>query len=131
MTRSCAGVFGLMSRMSPSMSSTRVSSSKPPDSTSWWYSSAVRRWTSSLSVSTATPRIISPSPHQPPDRAHELVGRRLGRLLADQAVAGVPIQEPERDLVERRLDRADLRQHVDAVAVLFDHARDAADLALD
>ena len=41
------------------------------------------------------------------------------------------VEQAERDLVERGLDRADLREHVDAVAVVLDHALDAADLALD
>src|SRR5262249_6513494 len=35
------------------------------------------------------------------------------------------------DAVERRADGADLRQHVDAVAVLLDHAGDTPHLALD
>ena len=35
------------------------------------------------------------------------------------------------DLVERRLHGADLGQDVDAVAIVVDHALDAADLALD
>jgi hypothetical protein len=46
-------------------------------------------------------------------------------------VAGVLVEQPERDLVQCGLDRADLRDHVDAVAVVFDHPLDAADLALD
>ena len=50
---------------------------------------------------------------------------------ADDAVVGVVVEQAERDLVERGLDRADLRQHVDAVAVVLDHPLDAADLTLD
>src|SRR4051794_32782404 len=113
------------------MSSTRVSSLRPPDSMSRWYSSALSRWIPSMSISTATGRITSPPPHEATDRAHELVGRGLRGLLADQAVARVAVEQPQGDLVERRLDRADLGQHVDAVAILLDHPRDAADLALD
>jgi YHS domain-containing protein len=41
------------------------------------------------------------------------------------------VQQPECDLVKRRLSRADLRQHIDAVAVLLDHPRNAAHLAFD
>src|SRR5665213_3451336 len=52
-------------------------------------------------------------------------------LLDDHAVVRVVVEQAERDLVERGLDGADLRQHVDAVAVLFDHALDATDLPLD
>ena len=33
--------------------------------------------------------------------------------------------------IERRLDGADLREDVDAVAVILDHLADAADLSLD
>src|SRR4029079_3321734 len=77
---------------------------------------------------------LSPT-HQPADGAHQLVGLvgRFARaaVALDQAVARVTVQEAERDLVQRRLDGGDLRQDVDAVAVLVDHARDAADLALD
>jgi hypothetical protein len=51
--------------------------------------------------------------------------------FALHAVAGVVVKEAEGDLVERGLDRGDLRQDVDAVAVLLDHPSDAADLALD
>src|SRR5262249_21683327 len=35
------------------------------------------------------------------------------------------------DLAQRRADRLDLRQHVDAVTVVLDHPLDAAHLALD
>ena len=35
------------------------------------------------------------------------------------------------DLVERRPHRADLGQHVDAVALVLDHSRHAAHLAFD
>src|SRR5215475_1936170 len=47
------------------------------------------------------------------------------------AVLQVIAQDLLLDLVERGLYRADLGQHVDAVAVLLDHAGDAAHLALD
>ena len=67
------------------------------------------------------------------DGGHELVG--LVRLLvvggAHHAVPRVVVQQAERDLVERGLDGGDLRQDVDAVAVVLDHALDAAHLALD
>jgi hypothetical protein len=41
------------------------------------------------------------------------------------------VEQPERDLVQRGLDRGDLRQDVDAVPVVVDHAFNAADLAFD
>ena len=40
-----------------------------------------------------------------------------------------PYGQAEGDLVEGGLDRADLREDVDAVAVLLDHAFHAANLA--
>jgi hypothetical protein len=73
-------------------------------------------------------------PQQPPDSAHQLVvellGRRVGRA-ADDAVAGVIVEQAERHLVERGLDGGDLGDDVDAVAVFLDHALDAAYLALE
>ena len=52
-------------------------------------------------------------------------------LGSDHARMGVSVEQPERDLVEGGLDRRDLGEDVDAVAVLLDHALDAAHLALD
>jgi copper chaperone CopZ len=46
-------------------------------------------------------------------------------------MAGVVVEQSERDLVERGLYRADLGQDVDAVAVVFDHSLHSTDLALD
>ena len=50
---------------------------------------------------------------------------------ASDAVADVLVENLEREGLERRVDRRDLREDVDAVAVLFDHALDAPHLALD
>src|SRR4051794_18332805 len=79
-------------------------------------------------------RPLSPA-HQPADGAHQLVGlvARVVRaaVAVEHAVARVAVQQAERDLVQRRLDGGDLGQHVDAVAVVLDHARHAADLTLD
>ena len=47
------------------------------------------------------------------------------------AMLQMVVQDLLLDLVDRRPHRADLGQHVDAVAVLLDHARHAAHLALD
>src|ERR1700744_4768898 len=55
----------------------------------------------------------------------------LGAVGVDHAVAGVVVDQAERDLVERRLDRADLGEHVDAVTLLLDHPRDPPHLPLD
>jgi hypothetical protein len=46
-------------------------------------------------------------------------------------VPGVPVEQPEGDLVQRGLDRGDLGQDVDAVPVVLDHPLDSADLAFD
>ena len=47
------------------------------------------------------------------------------------AMRDVILQDFVLELLERRLHRLDLVQHVDAIAVLGDHARDAAHLAFD
>ena len=68
------------------------------------------------------------------DGGHQL-GRALlvgaGPVPAHHTVRDVPVEQPERDLVERGLDGGDLRQDLDAVAVVVDHPLDAAHLALD
>ena len=51
--------------------------------------------------------------------------------LSLHAVTRVIVEQPEGDLVEGGLHGGDLGEHVDAVAVVLDHALDAADLALD
>ena len=60
-----------------------------------------------------------------------LVYVRTGGERAGDAVVDVVVEDPIRDAVERGRDRADLRQDVDAVAVLRDHPLDAAHLPLD
>jgi len=47
------------------------------------------------------------------------------------AVLRVVGEKKERDALERGFDRADLRQDVDAVAVIVDHLLQAPDLAFD
>src|SRR5438093_8677139 len=47
------------------------------------------------------------------------------------AVVDVRIEDLEREAVERGADGGDLREDVDAVAVVLDHPLDAAHLALD
>jgi hypothetical protein len=44
-------------------------------------------------------------------------------LRAEDAVSSVVVEQAERDLLEAALNRTDLRDYVDAVAVVFDHAR--------
>src|SRR3954462_2525289 len=80
-----------------------------------------------------TAQRASAAAHEAPDGRHQLAGAGvlLGVGAIDDAVARVVVEQPQRDLVERGLDRGDLGQHIDAVAVLVDHALDAADLALD
>ena len=53
----------------------------------------------------------------------------LHRLL--HAAVQVVLEQLEPERVERRAHRGHLRQDVDAVAVLVEHAADAAHLALD
>ena len=53
---------------------------------------------------------------------------RCSGLGAEHAGVGVAVEQAERDLVEGGLDRRDLSEDVDAVAVLLDHLLDAADL---
>jgi hypothetical protein len=75
-----------------------------------------------------------PAPHKPADRIHELCRAFVLDLavgFADDAVTRMVVEQPERHLVEGRLDRGDLGQDIDAVAVVLDHSLQAADLALD
>jgi len=51
-------------------------------------------------------------------------------VAADDAVAHVLVEHAKRHAVERGTRRGDLGEDVHAVAILFDHARDAAHLAL-
>ena len=77
---------------------------------------------------------LSAATHQPADRIHQLGGLLVALLRgvgADDAMVGVVVEQPERHLVQRRARGRDLREHVDAVAVLLDHALDPADLTLD
>src|SRR5688500_12022798 len=67
--------------------------------------------------------------HEAADGSHELVGLVRLVLRAHDAVPGVLVEEAEGHLVERRLDRGDLRDHIDAVAVVVDHALHSTDLA--
>src|SRR6478672_1852324 len=94
----------------------------------------------SMSGASATPeryrraaRAPLSAAHEPADSGHQLGGLLVALALgcAEHAVRGVVVEHPEGDLVQRGLDRADLGENVDAVAILFDHPRHAADLALD
>ena len=66
-------------------------------------------------------------------RADELFGalREQRRGAAGDAVTHVGVEQPEADTVERAPHGSDLRQHVDAVAVLLEHPHESARLALD
>ena len=73
-------------------------------------------------------------PGEAADGGHQLLDPLLlaaGAVPADDAVADVLVEHAEGDAVEGGAHRGDLRQHVDAVAVLLDHPRDAAHLPLD
>src|SRR5512134_3301516 len=60
---------------------------------------------------------------------------RLGRIARGErtrdAVVDVVVEDLEGQALERRVHRGDLREHVDAVAVLLDHPLDPAHLTLD
>src|ERR1700744_2577281 len=68
-------------------------------------------------------------------------GRGFGQLVvgvvaalgdrARHAVTQMLVQQIQRHRAQSAVDRADLGEDVDAVFVLFDHARDAAHLTLD
>jgi uncharacterized membrane protein YraQ (UPF0718 family)/YHS domain-containing protein len=73
----------------------------------------------------------SAAAHEPADGGHQLARLLVGVIGADDAVVGVVVQEAEGDVVQRGLGGGDLGEDVDAVAVFFDHALDAADLPLD
>src|SRR5262249_54631527 len=65
------------------------------------------------------------------DRGGELVdllGAVAGPDGVGDAVVDVVLQQQQRHALQRRLDRADLGQHVDAVAVFVDHLLEPADL---
>src|ERR1022692_3920506 len=72
---------------------------------------------------------------QPAERAHQLVDLLLGvagrAALALHAVTGVIVDQAEGDLVQCGLDRRDLGQDVNAVALVLDHPGHAAHLPLD
>lgn len=75
----------------------------------------------------------SAATHQAPDSRHQLV-RSLAALIltgTHDAMVGVIVQQPERDLVERRLHGRDLSQDIDAVALVLDHPLDPANLPPD
>src|SRR3954463_14017545 len=76
---------------------------------------------------------MSAAAQQAADGSHHLVGLRvaLGARGAHDAVVRVVVEQAEGDLVEGSLRRRDLREDVDAVAVLVNHVLDPADLAFD
>ena len=57
--------------------------------------------------------------------------RIAGGERAGDAVVHVVVEDPEGEALERRVHRGDLREDVDAVAILLDHPLDPAHLALD
>ena len=54
-----------------------------------------------------------------------------GRERAGDAVVHVVVEDPEGEALERGVHGGDLREDVDAVAVVLDHPLDPAHLALD
>src|SRR6266511_651567 len=72
---------------------------------------------------------------KPAHRVQELVALRLRRIARGQrarhAVPHVVVEDLERQRLEGGIHRGDLRDDVDAVAVVLDHPLDAADLPFD
>src|SRR3954471_18314211 len=71
---------------------------------------------SPLPMTSSTAPVLLAAAHEAPDGAHQLAGELVAvAVLAalDDAVAGVVVEQPERDLVERRLDGGDLGDDVD------------------
>src|SRR5512132_1733437 len=81
-------------------------------------STAFHRPSPTLAITSAT-RPSAPA-HEPPDGGHKLVGAvdALLALGAHHAMARVVVEQAERNLVHCGLDRADLGEHVDAIAVV-------------
>ena len=75
----------------------------------------------------------SAAAHHAPDSCHQLLGALflLRVRAANDAVVRVVVEQAQGNLVERGLSSGDLRQDVDAVAVVLDHPLDAAHLPLD
>src|SRR5690606_23048324 len=75
-------------------------------------------------------------PHEPGDGVGGLADLLLAFVVRafrglDDAAAEVVLDEPDAHRLQRLGHRGDLREDVDAVDVLVDHAGDAAHLALD
>ncbi len=73
-----------------------------------------------------------PAPQEPADRSHQLISllRPLGRLGTNDTVVSVLVEQPKSNLVKRSLNSRNLRQDINAVAILVNHSLDAADLTL-
>ena len=95
------------------------------------------RLSRSASAWLATTRRVTPgrppAPEESSDCGHHLFGPFVLLLGfgADDACVRVPVEQSERDLVQRRLRGTYLGEDVDAVAVVLDHAFDPADLPFD
>lgn len=72
-------------------------------------------------------------PQESFDRGHQFLGPFTLQLRAgpDHTMGSVILKKFESDLVQGRLDRGHLGDDVDAVAVVFDHRFNPADLTLD
>jgi hypothetical protein len=87
-----------------------------------------------LCAYTRRPRAYaSAASEESPDGGHHLFGPLvlLSGFCADHAGVCVPVEQSERDLVQRGLGGADLGEDVDAVAVVLDHSLDPSDLTFD
>src|SRR5215510_13694302 len=82
-------------------------------------------------------RAIGPSPARPAQHVHQLgdlaalLALVAGRDRVLDAVRDVVAQDLLLDPAQRSAHRRELRDHVDAVAVVHDHAGEPAHLALD
>src|SRR5215212_11415539 len=85
----------------------------------------------------ARPRLCSACPCKALNGVQQLAAllgslcRIAGCQRVRDAVVHVVVEELEREALERRVHGGDLREDVDAVPVVVDHALDSADLAFD
>jgi hypothetical protein len=88
---------------------------------------------SATAITTAIAELLTGE--HPSDCTHEFLGLLLGvirtAVTPNEAMPDVSIQKAERNLVECRPSRVYLRDDIDAVAVLVDHAGDPSYLTLD
>jgi hypothetical protein len=94
--------------------------------------SGLRRFCLALGLERWSRELLAAA-HESANRGHHLRGALilLAWLGSDHTGMSVAVEQPERHLVQGGLDRCDLCEDVDAVAIRLDHSLDAAHLTLD